>query len=53
MKLSEDNLHIKVQQTMKAYRESIGIASLILHLGVIWRWVVNMRPSESTPVPTE
>jgi len=52
LKLSGDNLHIKVQFTMKAYRESRGIAPLILHLGVRWRWVVNMTPSESTPVPT-
>jgi hypothetical protein len=52
LKLSGDKLHIKTQHTMKAYRDSTGIAALILHLGVKWRWVVNMTPSESTPVPT-
>jgi hypothetical protein len=30
--------------SMKAYRGNIGAAPLMLNLGIVWRWEVNLAP---------
>jgi len=36
-------------QALKAYRQSRGIAPLLLHLGARWRWMVNTTPQPLYP----